>query len=70
MSETAKVFEPDEDGFYSFGHVLGFAESLGWKDPELDEKEDWSPNMADATEESARDFIENAGYKFRDDIGA
>ena len=64
MSETAKVFEPDEDGFYSFGHVLGFAESLGWKDPELDEKEDWSPNMSDATEESARDFIEKAGYKF------
>ena len=28
-----------------------FAESLGWVDPELDDEEDWSPSVADATEE-------------------
>ena len=46
----------------SFGDILEFAEGLGWKDPDLDEKQDWTPEMVDATEESALDFIKGQQY--------
>ena len=46
----------------SFGEILEFAEGLGWTDPDFDKDGDWTPEMADATEESALDFIKSKGY--------
>ena len=61
-----QFFEPDEDGGgYSFGHILEFAESIGWVDPFL-ESDEYLPRTADATEASAMDFIKSAGYIVRD----
>jgi len=45
-----------------FGDICEFAEGLGWEDPDLDKDGEWTPDMADATEESALDFIHAKGY--------
>ena len=55
-----KIFTID-DGT-GFGDICEFAETLGWKDPDLDASAEWTPSMADATEQDALDFIENKGY--------
>tara|TARA_R100001244_G_C5156986_1_gene130508 strand:+ start:837 stop:1028 length:192 start_codon:yes stop_codon:yes gene_type:complete len=43
-----------------FGDVLELAESLGWVDPDL---LPWSPDNADATEQSALEHIAKAGIE-------
>ena len=48
--------------YESFGETLAFAESLGWIDPELDGDGEWTAEKADATENSALDFISGRGF--------
>ena len=50
-----------------FAEICEFAEGLGWKDPDLDAKEEWTPEMCDATEEDAIDFIKSKGYVINHD---
>ena len=57
---TKKIFTID-DGT-SFAEICEFAEGLGWKDPDLDADEEWTPEMCDATEEDAIRFILGKGY--------
>jgi len=46
----------------SFEEILSFAESLGWKEPELDE---WDHNACDNLEYEALIFIRNSGYEIK-----
>jgi len=55
---TEKTFDPA----VGFGETLSFAESLGWVDQCDVEGDDWTPELADALEEEAIDFIRNAGW--------
>ena len=55
---TEKTFDPA----VGFGETLEFAESLGWVDQCNVEGDDWTPELADALEEEAIDFIRNAGW--------
>jgi hypothetical protein len=48
--------------YESFGAALAFAESLGWVDPDLDDDGEWTAEKADATEQSALDFIIGRGF--------
>lgn len=59
-----KIFTPDSDGEYSFGHVIEFAESIGWVDPDLLTGGEWTPCDCDSTEDSAIDFIKSKGFVF------
>ena len=45
----------------SFGETVSFAECLGWDDMYTDD--DWTPEMADACEAEAIEFIESKGFK-------
>ena len=57
-----KIELTKERKYTGFGDTCEFAESLGWEDPNLDKDGEWTPDMADATEESALDFIRAKGY--------
>jgi hypothetical protein len=50
----------------SFSETLSFAESLGWIDTFPDasiNESDWSPEIADAAEDDAIDFIKWEGFR-------
>ena len=52
--------------YVCFADTLSFAETLGWSEPdELNDLQgyDWTPVAADALEESALEFIREAGFK-------
>jgi hypothetical protein len=46
-----------------FGDVIELAEVLGWQDPNL---LPWTPSNADATEESAIEFLLTKGYYYNE----
>jgi hypothetical protein len=62
LTEAVMIQQQIFNPAVGFGETLKFAESLGWMDRCVTEGDDWTPELADALEEEALDFIRNAGW--------